>query len=178
MTNDKHWPTKKMKDVAPSIPYAGEINKTTNGHWLLNLDMVEPNSGRIIEKVYVAEEDIGQSTTTFSNEYVLYSKLRPYLNKVVVPDDNGYATTELIPLLPNQQLLTRLYLAQLLRGDEFLAYISTQVSGTKMPRVTMNVFWNFDVMLPPIEFQEQFASFVRQSDKSKFAVLNCSNLDL
>ena len=34
----------------------------------------------------------------FTSKYVLYSKLRPYLNKVVVPDDDGYATTELIPL--------------------------------------------------------------------------------
>lgn len=168
MTNDKHWPTKKMKDVAPSSPYTGEIIQNTNGYWLLNLDMVESNSGRIIEKVYVAEDEIGQSTTTFSSKYVLYSKLRPYLNKVVVPDDDGYATTELIPLLPNQQLLTQLYLAQLLRGDEFLAYISSQVSGTKMPRVTMNVFWDFDVMLPPLYLQERYAAFVRQSDKSKF----------
>ena len=178
MTNDKHWPTKKMKDVAPSSPYTGEIIQNTNGYWLLNLDMVESNSGRIIEKVYVAEDEIGQSTTTFSSKYVLYSKLRPYLNKVVVPDDDGYATTELIPLLPNQQLLTQLYLAQLLRGDEFLAYISSQVSGTKMPRVTMNAFWNFDVMLPPLYLQERYAAFVRQSDKSKFALLNCSNLNL
>lgn len=168
MTNDKHWPTKKMKDVAPSSPYTGEIIQNTNGYWLLNLDMVESNSGRIIEKVYVAEDEIGQSTTTFSSKYVLYSKLRPYLNKVVVPDDDGYATTELIPLLPNQQLLTQLYLAQLLRGDEFLAYISSQVSGTKMPRVTMNVFWDFDVMLPPLYLQERYAAFVRQSDKSKY----------
>ena len=178
ITNDKRWPTKKMKDVAPSSPYTGEIIQNTNGYWLLNLDMVESNSGRIIEKVYVAEDEIGQSTTTFSSKYVLYSKLRPYLNKVVVPDDDGYATTELIPLLPNQQLLTQLYLAQLLRGDEFLAYISSQVSGTKMPRVTMNVFWDFDVMLPPLDLQEQFAAFVRQSDKSKFAALSCSNLNL
>ena len=168
MTNDKHWPTKKMKDVAPSSPYTGEIIQNTNGYWLLNLDMVESNSGRIIEKVYVAEDEIGQSTATFSSKYVLYSKLRPYLNKVVVPDDDGYATTELIPLLPNQQLLTQLYLAQLLRGDEFLAYISSQVSGTKMPRVTMNVFWDFDVMLPPLYLQERYAAFVRQSDKSKY----------
>lgn len=178
MTNDKHWPTKKMKDVAPSSPYTGEIIQNTNGYWLLNLDMVESNSGRIIEKVYVAEDEIGQSTTTFSSKYVLYSKLRPYLNKVVVPDDDGYATTELIPLLPNQQLLTQLYLAQLLRGDEFLAYISSQVSGTKMPRVTMNAFWNFDVMLPPLYLQERYAAFVRQSDKSKFAALRSSNLNL
>jgi len=168
MANDKHWPTKKMKDIAPSSPYTGEISKTNNRYWLLNLDMVESNSGRIIEKVYVPESEVGQSTTTFSSDYVLFSKLRPYLNKVVVPDDTGYATTELVPLLPQRQLLNQLYLAQLLRGDEFLSFFSAQVSGTKMPRVTMNVFWNFDLMLPPLDLQEQFAAFVRQSDKSKF----------
>ena len=62
----------------------------------------------------------------------------------------------------------RSFLAILLRGNEFLSFIETQVSGTKMPRVQMNVFWDFDVILPPNELQKQFATFIQQSDKSKF----------
>ena len=178
MLNEMKWPVQKMKYVAPSTPYSGKVSSNDNRYWLLNLDMVESNTGRIIDKVYVPMDEIGLSTTTFSSNYVLFSKLRPYLNKVVIPDDSGYATTELIPMLPEPQLLKQVYLAQLLRGDQFLSFISTQVSGTKMPRVTMSVFWNFEVMLPPLELQEQFAVFVRQSDKSKFAVLSCSNLNL
>ena len=178
LVNEMKWPVQKMKVVAPSSPYSGKVSKNGNRYWLLNLDMVESNTGRVIDKVYVSMDEIGPSTTTFSSEYVLFSKLRPYLNKVVIPDDSGYATTEMIPLLPNPGLLKQVYLAQMLRGDEFLSFISTQVSGTKMPRVTMNVFWDFDVMLPPLDLQEQFAAFVRQSDKSKFAVLSCSNLNL
>ena len=166
--NEMKWPVQKMKVVAPSSPYSGKVSKNGNRYWLLNLDMVESNTGRVIDKVYVSMDEIGPSTTTFSSEYVLFSKLRPYLNKVVIPDDSGYATTEMIPLLPNPGLLKQVYLAQMLRGDEFLSFISTQVSGTKMPRVTMNVFWDFDVMLPPLDLQEQFAAFVRQSDKSKY----------
>ena len=168
LVNEMKWPVQKMKVVAPSSPYSGKVSKNGNRYWLLNLDMVESNTGRVIDKVYVSMDEIGPSTTTFSSEYVLFSKLRPYLNKVVIPDDSGYATTEMIPLLPNPGLLKQVYLAQMLRGDEFLSFISTQVSGTKMPRVTMNVFWDFDVMLPPLDLQEQFAAFVRQSDKSKY----------
>ena len=168
LLNEMKWPVQKMKYVAPSTPYSGKVSSNDNRYWLLNLDMVESNTGRIIDKVYVPMDEIGLSTTTFSSNYVLFSKLRPYLNKVVIPDDSGYATTELIPMLPEPQLLKQVYLAQLLRGDQFLSFISTQVSGTKMPRVTMSVFWNFEVMLPPLELQEQFAVFVRQSDKSKF----------
>lgn len=166
--NDKHWPTMKMKDAAPPTPFVDEINQTPNGFWLLNLDMIESNSGHIIKKNYVFKDKIGQSTTKFSSNYVLFSKLRPYLNKVVIPDSNGYATTELIPLLPNKQFLTQTYLAQLLRGDEFLSFISKHVSGTKMPRVSMDIFWNFQVMLPPLILQKQFTTFIKQSDKSQF----------
>ena len=178
LLNEMKWPVQKMKDVAPALPYSGKVSSNSNRCWLLNLDMIESNTGRIIDKVYVPMSEIGPSTTTFSREYVLFSKLRPYLNKVVIPDDSGYATTELIPMLPEPKLLKQVYLAQLLRGDEFLSFISTQVSGTKMPRVSMNVFWDFEIMLPPLELQERFADFVRQSDKSKFAILKCSNLNL
>ena len=69
--------------------------------------------------------------------------------------------------MPDREKLNIDFFTSLLRGDEFLSFIETQVSGPKMPRVQMNVFWNFDVILPPIELQEQFAEFVRQSDKSK-----------
>ena len=167
VTNSVGWTTEKMKTVAPGVVFNGKVQDIDGKFWLLNLDMVESNSGKVLEKIYVPENEIGASTTTFSSEYVLFSKLRPYLNKVVIPDGTGFATTELIPLKPNPKKLNQVFLAMLLRGDEFLSYISTHVSGTKMPRVTMNVFWDFDVILPPIELQEQFAAFVRQSDKSK-----------
>ena len=157
-----------MSDVAPAEVFKGKVESADNLYWLLNLDMIESNTGRVIEKVRVPLKDIGTSTYAFSTENVLFSKLRPYLNKVIVPDGNGYATTELIPLMPDREKLNIDFFTSLLRGDEFLSFIETQVSGTKMPRVQMNVFWNFDVILPPIELQEQFAEFVRQSDKSKF----------
>ncbi len=165
--NEKEWKSAKMSDVAPAEVFKGKVESADNLYWLLNLDMIESNTGRVIEKVRVPLKDIGTSTYAFSTENVLFSKLRPYLNKVIVPDGNGYATTELIPLMPDREKLNIDFFTSLLRGDEFLSFIETQVSGTKMPRVQMNVFWNFDVILPPIELQEQFAEFVRQSDKSK-----------
>ena len=168
LLNERHWPVMRMGDVAPSSTYTGMISSMDNLYWLLNLDMVESNTGRIIDKIFVSIDEIGQSTTSFSKEYVLFSKLRPYLNKVVIPDNSGYATTELVPLLPEPSLLNQVFLAQLLRGNEFLSFISTQVSGTKMPRVIMKVFWDFKVMLPPLPLQEQFATFVDRVDKLRF----------
>ena len=105
LTNDKKWNTMKMKEVAPSTSYSGAVSECDDGYWLLNLDMIESNTGRIISKVFVPKEEIGQSTTSFSSEYVLFSKLRPYLNKVVIPDAAGYATTELVTLFYYERVL-------------------------------------------------------------------------
>ncbi len=170
LKNEMSWPTMKMSKVAPAVSYAGDIEAEDGKFWLLNLDMVESNTGRILDKVMVSADDIGPSTVKFSPDNVLYSKLRPYLNKVAVPDEYGYVTTEMIPLLPLKQHLNTTFFSSLLRGDGFLQYIKTQVSGTKMPRVQMTTFWNFEVILPPLEKQERFSAFVHQSDKSKLAV--------
>ena len=167
VSNSKGWNTEKMREVAPTVNYSGGFEDTV---WLLNLDMVEAQTGRILDYLYVNEEEVGNSTCTFDTTNVLYSKLRPYLNKVVIPDRCGYATSELIPLKPNPMKLERTYLAFMLRSDEFVNMINEKVAGAKMPRVSMSDFREFDVPVPPMELQNQFAAFVEQTDKSKLAI--------
>ena len=167
VSNSKRWDTDKMREIAPAVNYSGGFEDTV---WLLNLDMVEAQTGRIIDYLYVNEEEVGNSTCTFDTANVLYSKLRPYLNKVVIPDRCGYATSEMIPLKPNPMKLKRAYLAFMLRSEEFVNMINEKVAGAKMPRVSMSDFREFDVPVPPLELQEQFAAFVEQTDKSKLAI--------
>ena len=165
--NNKGWKTDELNNVAPSKPYKGELD---NRVWLSNLDMVESQSGRIIDYIYEDVKNVGNSTCKFSEDNILYSKLRPYLNKVVIPDKKGIATSELIPLLPEKNILGRYFLAYLLRSDEFVNYISEKVAGAKMPRVSMDIFRSFKIILPPIELQNQFAEFVKLIDKQKFEI--------
>ena len=155
-----------MNEVAPSVNYNGEFDDEV---WLLNLDMVEAQTGRILDYLFVSKDEVGNSTCTFDTSNVLYSKLRPYLNKVVIPDRCGYATSELVPLQPVKSKINREYLTFMLRSDEFVNMINEKVAGAKMPRVSMGDFRKFDVPVPPMDVQEQFADFVHQVDKSKVA---------
>ncbi len=164
ITNSKKWDTAKIKDIAPEVRASTTKEEQV---WLLNLDCIEPNSGRILSYTVVNKEEIGDSTFPFDTNNVLYSKLRPYLNKVVVPTKTGYATSELVPLKPNQDRLTKDYLAYFLRSDEFVRMISEKVAGAKMPRVSMPFFRNFLIPIPPLERQNEFSSFAQQIDKSK-----------
>ena len=105
--NEKNWKTEKLFKVAPITQYIGKFDEKI---WLLNLDMIEANTGKIIKYNYTNLENIPLSTYKFSEENVLYSKLRPYLNKVVIPNNRGYVTSEMLPLKPNPLLLNRYFL--------------------------------------------------------------------
>ena len=165
VTNNHGWPTIPLREVAPE--YSPKLPEA-DSYWWLNLDMIETYSGRLMEKVIATPEEIGNSTSTFDATMVLYSKLRPYLNKVFVPDDCGYATTELVGLRPNSKILNKYFLFNLLRGDQFVAYASGLSSGGQMPRIPMKALRDFKCILPPMELQEQFVETSHQSDKSKF----------
>ena len=162
--NTNNQNTIKFKDLI-------EQNNTNEDDlvWLLNLDMIKANTGEIVEKVYINRQNIPTSSISFKKGTVLYSKLRPYLNKVVIADENGYGTSELIPLNSYKNGLTAEYLAYYLRQDSFVEYIKDKVTGAKMPRVAMDVLRNIDIVQPNYVYQEQFSSFVYQINKLKFA---------
>lgn len=90
--------------------------------------------------------------------------------RVVIPDEDGVATSEMIPLCPMTNQLNRAYLCYWLRSNAFVKHISEKVVGAKMPRVSMDYFRSMTIELPPMELQEQFAAFVEQTDKSKLAI--------
>ena len=127
-------------------------------YWLLNLDVVEGNTGKVLEYVYVDHSQIGSSTVSFDKKNVLYSKLRPYLNKVVLPDKAGYATSEMLPLRPDEQLITREYLTYFLRSAHFVNYINGKTSGAKMPRVNIADLKAVEVECPSIMEQKHIVS--------------------
>lgn len=165
--NERGWEVEKLNVVAPFKKYDGKINETNNKFWLLNLDMVVSHTGEIINKYWVERSEINNSTITFNEEQVLYSKLRPYLNKVVLPDISGYATSELVPLNPRKDKLNRYFLCHLLRSSYFVKYIEEKVAGAKMPRVNMDTLRDYKVILPPISLQNQFAEKIKNIEEQK-----------
>ena len=164
LSNQKGWQTMSIVEAAPIKSQRGDLADEV---WLLNLDAVEPQTGTVLFKHRVQSGEINASTVYFTTENVLYSKLRPYLNKVVMPDEDGVATSEMIPMYPLADRLNRAYLCYWLRSDAFVKHISEKVAGAKMPRVSMDYFRSLAIELPPLELQEQFAAFVEQTDKSK-----------
>lgn len=131
-----------------------------NRIWLLNLDMVEQQTGSIISYNYVGKDELNGSIIQFDTDNVLYSKLRPNLNKVVIPDRRGFATSEMLPLKPNTSVLCREYLAAYLRSDSFVSWAVSKTAGAKMPRLGTKVLLDKDIPLPSLEEQRRIAALL------------------
>lgn len=155
-----YWEMVELKRLAPAQP-ADAVTGWDNGPvWQLDLEHIAADTGRVRAKHRAPISEMGGSTVWFDESNVLYSKLRPYLNKVVMPDEPGIATSELIPLSPNPDAVNRSFLAYYLLSPGFVAYASRHVSGTKMPRVIPTSFWSHSVPLPPLPEQRAIANFL------------------
>ena len=135
-------------------------NKSTHisdKNWLLNLDMVQQQTGEILAYNYVTANELCGSIIGFDNNVVLYSKLRPNLNKVVLPDKYGFCTSELLPLLPDSKQLNREYLAWFLRSDSFVNWAVTKTAGAKMPRLGTKELLSKEIPLPELSTQRRIA---------------------
>jgi len=110
------------------------------------------------QAVEVSGAEIKSQVVAFRPGLVLYGKLRPYLNKVVVPRTTGVASTEFVPIAPNADLLSPEYLSAFLRTPYFVAYAVRNTTGSRQPRTRIDALWNALIPLPPLPEQRRIVA--------------------
>ncbi len=100
----------------------------------------------------------------FTPKHILYGKLRPYLNKVALPNFHGVCTTEILPVLPDERKVDRRYLYALLLSPNFVKWASANVSGANLPRITPERLAEYRLALPPLDEQKYIAALLDKAD--------------
>ena len=127
--------------------------------WILDLEDIEKDTGAVIKKVTKAKRSSASTKHRFYSGQVLYSKLRPYLNKVVLSDADGYCTSEIIPLKFDRCVLPE-YARYYLMSPTFLAYADRCSYGVKMPRMGTADGKKAIIPLPPLVEQKRIAKTI------------------
>lgn len=135
------------------------INDIDDNAWMLDLEDIEKDSGRVLQKVTKVEREAASTKHRFAKGQVLYSKLRPYLNKVVLADEAGYCTSEILPLEFAEVILPA-YARYYLMSPTFLRYANKCSYGVKMPRLGTADGKKAIFPLPPVEEQKRIASAI------------------
>lgn len=135
----------------------------------IGIDSIEKNTGRLSGYRTVREDNVKSGKYIFGPQHIIYSKIRPALNKVALPDFEGLCSADAYPILPKEDVCMKEFLAHVLRSDFFLQYILAFSGRSQMPKVNRKQISGFRFPLPPIEKQRTFVEFMQQRDKSKFA---------
>ena len=129
----------KMKYRSSNLPYVGmEDVESGTGNFLGSL---EPKTVQI-------------STFKFTPEHLLYRRLRPYLNKVMLPSFSGHCSSEIFPISVSKNL-DRYFLYYWLTNQKTVKRINLTSTGTRMPRANVKEVLKFTFSLPPLPEQKR-----------------------
>ena len=150
----------------------GECNTITideigKDDWILELEDLEKDTAAILQTLTKKERSIKGVRHKFCKGEVLYSKLRTYLNKVLVAPNDGYCTTEIMPFNSFCSISTD-YLCHVLRSSYFLGYTLQCGYGVKMPRLSTNDARKGMIPLPPLAEQLRIVNEIERL----FAAIN------
>ncbi len=130
--------------------------KATNADasvWGLDLEDIE-KGGRIIERKTVGERKAKGDKTVFEKGDILYSKLRPYLLKILVAPDNGICTSEIVPFKVYGGIIQE-YVVNYLKSPYIDNLINSITYGVKMPRVGTETMTSLLIPIPPLAEQRR-----------------------
>ena len=129
--------------------------------WSLDLEDIEKESGKIIRRVMTIDRKISGEKIIFKKDQILYSKLRPYLKKILIAPDNGVCSSELVPFDMIGDC-DRRFIVYLLKSAYVDFLINSVTYGVKMPRVGTDTMINLLIPLPPLAEQERIVEKIEE----------------
>jgi type I restriction enzyme S subunit len=130
----------------------------------LGLEGIEADTGLFVGGDLSKTPETPQANSfLFDSRHVLYGKLRPYLNKVAVPEAQGKCSTEIVPLLPAREL-NRQYLAYYLRSPSTVAQITDRSAGARMPRADMDFVLSLEIPLLHLDEQRRIVDILSRAE--------------
>ena len=138
-----------------------QVDDIDNTDWVLELEDIEKDSANIIQHLTKNDRKINGTRHKFQKGEILYSKLRTYLNKVLVAPNDGFCTTEIMAF-GSYGILSNNYICYVLRSLYFLDYTLQCGYGVKMPRLSTTDACNGLIPLPPLAEQERIVNEIQR----------------
>ena len=138
-----------------------QVGDIDSNEWILELEDIEKDTAKIIQHLSKKERFLNGTRHKFQKGDILYSKLRTYLNKVLVASNGGFCSTEIMPF-GTYGVLSNEYICHVLRSNHFLDYTLRCGYGVKMPRLSTNDACKGMIPLPPLAEQQRIVTEIEK----------------
>lgn len=133
--------------------------KIQDTEWVLELEDIEKESSIVVQKVLNAKRKAKSNKNRFYTGDILYGKLRPYLKKVIVAEEPGVCTTEIIPFRGYNDIVSK-YIMYYLKSPYIDSYVNNITHGMSMPRLGTDKARMLLFQLPPLTEQHRIVQKV------------------
>ncbi len=168
VTNPMGWERKTLGEVtsidAPMVDPREEQNR---GLLHYGPDRIEKDTGELLPAQTAEEDQLISSKFLCSPGEILYSKIRPYLNKVALVKERCLCSADVYPVVALPEHMTREYLWLLLRSQAFLDYVAGFSRRANIPKLNRKQFAGYAAPTPPLELQNRFVTIVESIDQQK-----------
>ncbi|KQO16993.1 restriction endonuclease subunit S [Acidovorax sp. Leaf78] len=149
-----HWRIKRLKFSTDLINNKVSVEDSPLPY--LGLEHIESWTGRKIEGEISNSEGLASS---FVMGDVLFGKLRPYLAKVHLAQQDGLISSEALVVRSKDELHAE-FLKYYMLSRDFINIVDSSTFGSKMPRANWDFIGNLPVLLPDVEEQKVIARFL------------------
>ena len=156
------WEWVRLGEISTYSHTKKKINasKADSHIWGLDLEDIEKGGKLLCVKTVEERKAIGDKTY-FNRGDILYSKLRPYLLKILVAPKDGICTPEIIPFTCFGNISSD-YIVDVLKSAYVDDYINSVTFGVKMPRVSTETMTSLLIPLPPLSEQKRIVAKVEE----------------
>ena len=125
---------------------------------------IESHSGKLINVKSAGDKGVISGNYAFDENDILYSKIRPALNKVAAPEFKGICSADIYPIRPTDGSLLRSYLFYLLLSQNFLQYAIRNSERGKIPKINRDALVTYKALIPPPAEQQRIADCLNSLD--------------
>lgn len=166
--NEKGWDVGRLGDVVEVK--SGQVNPLEGKYsdmLCIGGENIESDTGKLINLKKAKDIGAKSGKYLFDKYDILYSKIRPYLNKVAIMDFVGICSADIYPLKSDDNQITREYLFVTLLSKEFLSYASKHSARTSIPKINRDALSEFQIMLPSLDIQKKFSVLFSATESMK-----------
>ena len=156
ITVDPAWPLGKLGEVCS---LGGKITSDVDLELpYIGADSIESHTGNLVKLETAQAKGVRGPVYKFAGQSLLYSKIRPYLNKLTIVDLSGYCSSDMYPLVPDKSKVHISYLATYMLSDEFNDRIRHHYERASIPKINRAQLFGTEIPLPPLETQQSIVA--------------------
>ncbi|WP_164103724.1 restriction endonuclease subunit S [Candidatus Laterigemmans baculatus] len=127
---------------------------------------IQSGTGQISGLRTAKEENLVSGKYRFDKAAIVFSKIRPNLNKVCAPSFSGVCSADTYPIWVDENYLDRSFLFQYMLSPTFVRETTAMSARTGLPKINRDDLNSIKVPLPPLPEQQKLAAILSNWDRA------------